>query len=443
MRRTPWGFDSGGAGSSIYKSTDGGDNWTEITKNKGLPAGVLGKIGITVSPVETNRVWAIIEAKDGGLYRSDDGGENWVRTSDNPNIRQRPWYYTRVYADPQNADGVYVLNVNFHKSIDGGRTFSNIDVPHSDNHDLWIAPNDATRMINGNDGGANVSTDGGKSWTEQDQPTAQFYRVALDNDFPYNIYGAQQDNSTVKIASRSADFGITDKHWYDVGGGESGWIAPHPESSDIVFAGSYGGLLTRYDHRSKQQRDINVYPDNPMGSGAEGMKYRFQWNFPLLFSPHKTDGKYVLYAAANILFRSLDEGQSWEAISPDLTRNDKSKQVSQGGPISKDNTSVEYFDTIFTVAESPVRSTRSKPRRLTRERLTLPPRLTNWTIINPIFTKRTITAKRGKKSSRELPVMPLRGSFAKTRTSADFSSPERKPACITRRTTAKAGNLCA
>lgn len=354
MRRTPWSFDSGGAGSSIYKSTDGGDNWTEITKNKGLPSGVLGKIGITVSPVETNRVWAIIEAKDGGLYRSDDGGENWTRTSDNPNIRQRPWYYTRVYADPQNADAVYVLNVNFHKSIDGGRTFSNIDVPHGDNHDLWIAPNDATRMIEGNDGGANVSTDGGKSWTDQDQPTAQFYRVALDNDFPYNIYGAQQDNSTVKIASRTGDFGITDKNWYDVGGGESGWIAPHPENSDIIFAGSYDGLLTRYDHRTSQMRDVNVYPDNPMGSGADGAKYRFQWNFPLLFSPHKTNGKYALYAAANILFRSFDEGQSWEAISPDLTRNDKSKQVSQGGPISKDNTSVEYFDTIFTVAESPV-----------------------------------------------------------------------------------------
>ena len=354
MRRTPWAFDSGGAGSSIYKSTDGGDNWTEITKNKGMPTGVLGKIGITVSPVDTNRVWAIIEAKDGGLYRSDDGGENWTRTSDNPNIRQRPWYYTRVYADSQNADGVYVLNVNFHKSIDGGRTFSNIDVPHGDNHDLWISPTDATRMIEGNDGGANVSTDGGKSWTEEDQPTAQFYRVALDNDFPYNIYGAQQDNSTVKIASRTGDFGITDKDWYDVGGGESGWIAPHPENSDIIFAGSYDGLLTRYDHRTSQMRDVNVYPDNPMGSGADGAKYRFQWNFPLLFSPHKTNGKYALYAAANILFRSFDEGQSWEAISPDLTRNDKTKQVSQGGPLSKDNTSVEYYDTIFTVAESPV-----------------------------------------------------------------------------------------
>ncbi len=352
MRRTPWGFDSGGPGSSIYKSMDGGDSWTEITKNKGLPAGVLGKATITVSPVDSNRLWAMVEAKEGGLYRSDDAGENWQRMSNDPRILQRPWYYMRVYADPQNVDSVYVLNVQFHKSIDGGRTFSNIGVPHGDNHDLWIAPNDANRMIEGNDGGANVSFDGGKSWTEEDQPTAQFYRVALDNDFPYNIYGAQQDNSTVKIPSRTSDSGINETHWYDVGGGESGWIAPHPENSEIIFAGSYGGLLTRYDHRSGQQRDVNIYPDNPMGSGAEGAKYRFQWNFPILFSPHQTNGKYALYAAANILFRSFDEGQSWEAISPDLTRNDKTKQVSTGGPLAKDNTSVEYYDTIFTVAES-------------------------------------------------------------------------------------------
>ncbi len=354
MRRQPWGFDSGGPGSSMYKSLDGGETWTEITKNRGLPSGVLGKIGIAVSPVDTNRIWALIEARDGGLYRSDDGGENWQRVSNDPRTLQRPWYYHRIYADPQNVDTMYLLNVNFFKSIDGGRTFSNIGVPHSDNHDLWIAPNDANRMINGNDGGANVSTDGGKNWTEQDQPTAQFYRVVLDNDFPYHIYGAQQDNSTVKIPSRTADGGINETHWYDVGGGESGWIAPLPENSDIIFAGSYGGLLTKYDHRTKQLRDVNAYPDNPMGSGADGTKYRFQWNFPILFSPHKTNGKYTLYAAAQVLFRSFDEGQSWEAISPDLTRNDKSKQVSQGGPISKDNTSVEYFDTIFTVSESPL-----------------------------------------------------------------------------------------
>lgn len=354
IQRTPYSLISGGEGSAIYKSTDGGDTWTDISKNRGLPAGVLGKIGITVSPVNPNRLWAMVEAKQAGLYRSDDAGETWQRVSDNPALTQRPWYYFRVYADTQQADTVYVLNVGFHKSIDGGRTFSTIGVPHSDNHDLWIAPNDNQRMINSNDGGANVTNDGGRNWTEQDQATAQFYRVAVDNDFPYNIYGAQQDNSTVRIPSRTADFGINETHWYDVGGGESGWIAPHPENSDIVFAGSYGGFLTRYDHRTKQQRTVNVYPDNPMGAGAEAMKYRFQWNYPILFSPHKSDGKYPLYAAGNILFRSMDEGQSWQAISPDLTRNDKSKQGTSGGPITQDNTSVEYYCTIFSLSESPV-----------------------------------------------------------------------------------------
>jgi photosystem II stability/assembly factor-like uncharacterized protein len=354
VQRTPYSLISGGNGSSIYKSTDGGDTWTEISRNNGLPKGVLGKIGVAVSPANPQRVWAMIEAKEGGLYRSDDGGENWIRTSDNANIRQRPWYYTRVYADTQQADTVYVLNVAFHKSIDGGRTFSNIGTPHSDNHDLWIAPDNNQRMIEGNDGGANVSFDGGRNWTEQDQATAQFYRVTVDRDFPYNIYGAQQDNSTVRIASRSNDFAITERDWWDVGGGESGWIAPHPENSNIVFAGSYGGYLTRYDHKSGQLRTVNVYPDNPMGAGAEAMKYRFQWNYPILFSPHKTEGKYPLYAAGNILFRSMDEGQSWQAISGDLTRNDKSKQGGSGGPITEDNTSVEYYCTIFTVAESPL-----------------------------------------------------------------------------------------
>ena len=226
---------------------------------------------------------------------------------------------------------------------------------HSDNHDFWISPKDSKRMINGNDGGANVSTDGAKSWTEQDQPTAQFYRVTLDNDFPYNIYGAQQDNSTVRIASRSDSFAITESNWFDVGGGESGWIAPHPENSNIVFAGSYDGFLTKYDHRTGQQRSVDVYPENPMGSGAEALKYRFQWNFPILFSPHKTNGKYPLYTAAQFLFRSMDEGQSWEKISPDLTRDDKSKQKTSGGPISQDNTSIEYYDTIFSIDESPVK----------------------------------------------------------------------------------------
>jgi photosystem II stability/assembly factor-like uncharacterized protein len=354
IRRQPWTFTSGGEGSTMYKSVDGGDTWTELKANRGLPSGIWGKVGITVSPVNPNRLWAMIEAKDGGLYRSDDAGDNWQRVSESPAIRQRPWYYTRVYADSQSVDTVYVLNVAFHKSIDGGRTFTNVGTPHSDNHDLWIAPDNNQRMVEGNDGGANVSTDGGATWTEQDQATAQFYRVAVDNDFPYNIYGAQQDNSTVRIPSRTADGIITERHWWDVGGGESGWIAPHPDNSNIVFAGSYGGYLTRYDHRTGQQRTVNVYPDNPMGAGAEAMKYRFQWNYPILFSPHKTNGTYPLYAAGNILFRSMDEGQSWEPISPDLTRNDRSKQGDAGGPITRDNTSVEYYDTIFALAESPV-----------------------------------------------------------------------------------------
>jgi photosystem II stability/assembly factor-like uncharacterized protein len=349
--RKPWTFESGGPASGLFKSTDGGDTWQDITRNPGLPRGMVGKIGVTVSAAAPERVWALVEAEDGGVFRSDNGGASWTKVNESRDLRQRAWYYTRIYADPQNAERVYVLNTGFYRSNDGGRTFSNIPVPHGDNHDLWIAPNDPNRMVEGNDGGANVSFNGGRTWTEQDQPTAQFYRVALDNDFPYNVYGAQQDNSTISIRSRTEDFGIGEESWHDVGGGESGWIAPKPNDSNIVFAGSYGGYLTRYDHRTKQQRAVNVWPDNPMGWGAEGMKYRFQWNYPILFSPHDPN---TLYAAGDHLFRSTNEGQSWEMISPDLTRNDKSKQGPGGGPITKDNTSVEYYDTIFTVAESPV-----------------------------------------------------------------------------------------
>ncbi len=349
--RKPWTLESGGPGGGIFKSIDGGDTWTELTRNDGLPKGMVGKVGITVSPVNPDRLWAIVEAEDGGVFRSDNAGRTWTKLNEERRLRQRAWYYTRIYADPKNPEVVYVLNTGFYKSNDGGKTYTGISVPHGDNHDLWIAPDDPARMINSNDGGANVSFNSGKSWTEQDQATAQFYRVALDNDFPYNIYGAQQDNSTVRIPSRTADNSINREHWFDVGGGESGWIAPSPKDSLIVYAGSYGGLLTRYDHRTGQQRNISPYPNNPMGAGAEASKYRFQWNFPIAFSPHDAN---TLYAAANVLFRSRNEGQSWEAISGDLTRNDKTKQGASGGPITKDNTSVEYYDTIFALMESPV-----------------------------------------------------------------------------------------
>src|SRR4030095_16533827 len=333
--RKPWTLESGGPGSGIFKSTDGGYTWTELTRNNGLPKGTIGKVGITVSPANPERIWAIVEAEDGGVFRSDNGGTSWTRVNEERRLRQRAWYYTRIYADPKNADTVYVLNTGFYRSNDGGRTYASSQLPHGDNHDLWIAPDDPDRMIQSNDGGANVSFNGGRSWTEQDQPTAQFYRVALDNDFPYNVYGAQQDNSTVRIASRTTEGGIGTSDWYDVGGGESGWVAPSPKDSQIVFAGSYGGLTTRHDHRTGQRRDINPYPNNPMGAGADVLKYRFQWNFPIVFSPHDPN---TLYLAANVLFKSMDEGSSWQIISPDLTRNDKAKQGASGGPITKDNT---------------------------------------------------------------------------------------------------------
>lgn len=348
--RTPYSLVSGGPGSGLYKSTDSGDTWEELHRKPGMPQGVLGKIGVAASGAQQDRVWAIVEAEQGGVFRSDDGGQTWARVNSERRLRQRAWYYSRIYADPKNPNKVYVLNTGFYCSMDGGRTFSSIRVPHGDNHDLWIDPNNPNRMINSNDGGANVSYNGGISWTPQDnQPTAQFYHVTTDDQFPYWVYGAQQDNSTVRIASRTTDSGIGREYWHSVGGGESGHIAPKHDNPDIVYAGSYGGLITRWDYETRETRAINPWPENPMGWGAKDLKYRFQWTAPILVSRFDSN---VLYHAAQVLFKSTDEGHSWEVISPDLTRNDKSKQKQSGGPITKDDTSVEYYCTIFAVAES-------------------------------------------------------------------------------------------
>ena len=348
-QRTPWSLESGGPGSGLYKSLDGGESWEKLT-GEGLPKkGVWGRIGVAVSGAKPDRVWAVIEAEDGGVFRSDDAGKTWTRLNEERKLRQRAWYYTHVYADPKNADTVYVLNTAFFRSQDGGKTFTSIPVPHGDNHDLWIAPTDSQRMIGGDDGGAMVSLDGGLTWSRQDnQPTAQMYHLAVDDQFPYRIYGAQQDNSTVSIPSRSAEAGIDATQWYDVGGCESGYVAPRPDG-EVVFAGCYDGYISRWDRRTGQTRNVTVYPDNPMGWGAEGMKYRFQWTFPIVISPHDPG---TVYAAGNLLFKSTNDGQSWQAISPDLTRNDPKTLGPSGGPITKDNTSVEYYGTIFALAES-------------------------------------------------------------------------------------------
>ena len=350
VRRTPYDFSSGGDGSALWKSIDGGETWTSLMRNEGLPDGPYGIIGVTVSPVNPDRVWAIIENDAGGVYRSDDAGETWELKNAERSLRQRAWYYTRIYADTEDVDRVYVMNVAYHVSNDGGKTFEAKYAPHGDHHDLWIAPEDASRLIIADDGGAQVSYDAGASWsTYMNQPTAQFYRVTTDDSFPYRIYGAQQDNSTVRIDSRSRSRQITEDNWESTAGGESAHLAPDPTDNDIVYGGSYGGFLTRYNHNLDMNRAINVWPDNPMGNGADGMKYRFQWNFPVFFSPHDPQ---VLYTSSQHLHRSTNGGQDWEIISPDLTKNEGDKLVSSGGPITKDNTGVEYYATIFAAAES-------------------------------------------------------------------------------------------
>jgi len=346
--RRPWQIYSGGEGSGPYKSTDGGGTWTDL--KTGLPSGMKGRIGLAVSPSRHDRVWAIVEAKDGGVFRSDDAGATWQRMNGDSSVRERAWYYTHIIADPLDADTVYVLTLEINKSIDGGRTFQMVRAAHSDNHGLWIAPDDSRRMINGNDGGAAISFNGGRTWSSQrNQPTAQFYHVITDNQFPYRVYGAQQDNTTVSIASRTGGSGIDETDWYAVGGGESGYIAPDPRDPNVVYAGTYYGVMTRYDHRLGESRNISVWPETPGGRPAGDVKYRFQWTAPIVISPVDPS---ALYTAANVLFKSTDGGQSWQAISPDLTRNDKTKQGYNGGPLTGDNSSADYYCTIFTVAPS-------------------------------------------------------------------------------------------
>ena len=355
MQRHPWGFTAGGGRSGLWKSTDAGDHWTELTFNEGMPHGPIGRIGVAVSAADPERLYATIETppedSTGGIFRSDDGGKSWQRTSGDQRWMVRPWYYSVVRADPNDANTMYVMNLSTWRSIDGGHTFTRLRVPHGDTHDLWIDPKDSKRLISGNDGGATVSMDGGESWSSiMNQPTAQFYHVTTDDQFPYRIYGAQQDNTTVSIASRSDDGAISREDWYDVGGGESGYIAPKPNDPNTIIAGTYTGTLTRYDVRTRHAKDISVGLNNYDGWPSSRVPNRFQWTFPILYSRHRPN---ELYVAANRVLRSTNDGDSWEAVSPDLTLHDPATMGPVGGSVTHDMTGTEWYATIFALAESP------------------------------------------------------------------------------------------
>jgi len=349
--RQPWNFSSGGPGSGLYRSADGGLSWTRLSGN-GLPAGLLGRIHVTVSGADSKRIYAMIEAAQGGLYRSDDGGARWRRVNSDGRLTQRAWYFSTILADPKKADTLYAENTGLFRSTDGGTTFELLPARHGDHHGIWIDPSDPDRLIEASDGGASISFDAGKTWsTQRNQPTAQFYHVSVDERFPYYAYGAQQDNTSVAIANMDDQGTIVERDWYDVFNGESGFVLADPRDAEIVY-GTSENQIGRFDHRTMQQQAIPVWPIDASGHAAKDLEHRFNWTSPLAMSPFDPD---TLYYGMERLFKTANHGASWSAISPDLTRNDKSKQQASGGPITKDITSVEYYDTIFAIAESPLR----------------------------------------------------------------------------------------
>jgi len=356
--RTPYKMWGGGGASGLFKSTDGGNTWTELTHMPGMPAGLVGKIGVTVSPVDDNRVWAIVEAQDGGLYRSDDAGRTWKMVNNERKIRQRAFYYSRIVADPKNKDGIYALNVNFYKSTDGGTTFNKtIKLPHGDNHDLWIDPTDPMRMAEANDGGGTISVNGGEAWTDEDFPTAQLYHVSTTSDFPYHVAAAQQDNTTIVLPSEDWKYMALNTNTtkpgmgyaYDAGGGESGYVVQDPKNPDIFYAGSQGALLTRIDRKTGQKRDIQVYPRFFSGEEAKVLPERWQWTYPIVFSPVDPNR---LYTCSQHVWMTTSEGQHWEKISPDLTYADTATLGVSGGVITRDMNGPEIYATVFALAPS-------------------------------------------------------------------------------------------
>ncbi len=350
-RRQPWNFSSGGPGSGLYRSTDGGVSWRQLSGN-GLPAGILGRIHVSVSGADATRVYAMIEATQGGLFRSDDSGAHWRRVNDDGRLSQRAWYFSTILADPTHADTVYAENTGLFRSTDGGKTFELLPARHGDHHGLWIDPTNPQRIIEASDGGASISFDGGKTWsTQNNQPTAQFYHVSVDDRFPYYVYGAQQDNTSVAIASMDDEGAIVQRDWYDVFQGECGFVIADPRDADIVYASSEN-VVGRFNRHTMQWEVIPVWPIDASGHAAKDLEHRFNWTSPLSISPFDPN---TLYYGMERLYRTSNDGGSWSAISPDLTRNDKSRQQASGGPITKDITSVEYYDTIFAIAESPLR----------------------------------------------------------------------------------------